>query len=43
MVLKKTIKNRLMLLRKSLAEMKFDTLMVLFEDNTEIEYILSAN
>jgi len=43
MVLKKTIKNRLMLLRKFLAKKKFDTLMVLVEENTEIEYILSTN
>jgi len=31
--LKKTTKNRLSLLRKSLAEKKFDTLMVLIEEN----------
>jgi len=36
MVLKKTINNKLLFLRKSLAEKKFDTLMVLIEENTEM-------
>ena len=31
--MEKTIKNRLLLLRKSLAEKKFDTLMVIVEEN----------